>query len=52
MLLAYIIGVSGAMIYMLAAMAIYKDLGLSPTYDQWSFSPVTRFLHSTIKPQH
>ena len=27
--------------------AICKDLGLSPTYDQWSFSLVTRFLHST-----
>ena len=22
------------------------------TYDQWRFSLVTRFLHSTIKPQH
>ena len=26
--------------------AICKILGSSPTYDQWSFSPVTRFLHS------
>ena len=30
--------------------AICKDLGSSPTYDQCSFSPVTRFLHSTIEP--
>ena len=27
-----------------------KGPGLSPIYNQWSFSPVTRFLHSTIKP--
>ena len=31
--------------------AICKDLGSSPTYDQWSFSPVIRFPHSTIKTQ-
>ena len=31
--------------------AIYKDLGFSPTYDQWSFLTVTRFLHSTIESQ-
>ena len=30
--------------------AAYKNLGLSPTYNQWSFSAVIRFLHSTIKP--
>ena len=26
--------------------AMLKDLGLSPTYDQWSFPPVKRFFHS------
>ena len=31
--------------------AICKDLGTSPTYDQWSFSPVIRFLYSLIEPQ-
>ena len=31
--------------------AICKDLGSCPTSDQWSFSPVTRFLHLTTKPQ-
>ena len=31
--------------------AICKDLGSSPTYDQWSFSLVTRFLHSRIEFQ-
>ena len=30
--------------------AICKDLGSSPTYNQWSFSPVKRFLHSIIDP--
>ena len=30
--------------------AIWKDPGSNPTYDQWSFSPVTRFLHSLIEP--
>ena len=31
--------------------AIGKDLGSSPTYEQWSFSSVVRFLHSTIESQ-
>ena len=35
----------------MAMYAICKDLGSNPTFDQWSFSPVTRFLPLTIKPQ-
>ena len=31
---------------------ICKDLSSSPTYDQWSFSPVIRFLLSPIEPKY
>ena len=30
--------------------AICKDQGWSPTYDQWKFSTVTRFIYSKIEP--
>ena len=42
----------GAVVSALAAMIMLsaKDPGLSPTSDQWSFSPVIRFPHSPIKP--
>ena len=46
-------GLGGAMVQHACSNghAICKNLGSSPTNGQWSFSPVTRFLHSTIEPQ-
>ena len=43
-------GLGGAMVSALGY-AICKDLGSSPTYGQWSFLPVTWFLHSTIESE-